>query len=526
MMDNIQPMLMMLLSSTLHSSESSIESKMLYIFITSIIFFFVSFTNKIDIFSVVADYINEYLYNFNKKNQVIVYLESHKITIKGSSTTTITKIKYSDDYLGILDYITTNHKSIKNLKILREIMTSYMEKYWEETESSNFMKIPVQNEDILLDEDKKIYCQIQTKNNNDEEDNKKSNSGKSKTYDIRLYKWIDKDILKTREILMEFIKMCKESYYDKINPKTQEKKFIYEYFKTEISEDNCKDDLKYKEYTFESNKTFDNLFFNEKDEMIKYVKKFIYDDKIQENEYEKICAKCGITYKAGMLFYGEPGCGKTSAIKAILNYTNRIGIIINLGKIKSNEELQSVFRNYNVNKKKYVSKQICFILEDCDAFENDILLDRDSKDTKKIIDNNTICSIGKESSNIQHSINMADLLKKDSFDFSCLLNVFDGMIELHGVMIIMTTNYPDKLDKALIREGRIDLKHEFKLASINVIKDIVQRRFDITDKEYNNLKHVNDLKNETLSPAKIQSFCSKEENAQDALNKIYDKQFI
>ena len=100
------------------------------------------------------------------------------------------------------------------------------------------------------------------------------------------------------------------------------------------------------------------------------------------------------------------------------------------------------------------------------------------------------------------------------------------MIELHGVMIIMTTNYPDKLDKALIREGRIDLKHEFKLASINVIKDIVQRRFNITDDEYNNLKHVNDLKNETLSPAKIQSFCGKEENAQDALNKIYDKQFI
>ena len=525
MMDNIQPMLMMFLSSTLHTSNSDIETKFIYGLISLIGLLIIGFANKIDIGSICADYINDYLYNFNKKNQVIIYLDSHNITVRGAGNTIISKVKYSDDYLAILDYITSNHKSIKNLKILREIMTSYMEKYWDDTDSSNFMKIPVQNEDILLDEKNKIYCQILTKIKSTDEDDKKANNNSAKSYDIRLYKWIDDDILKIREILLNFIESCKEKYFEKINSKNKENKFIYEYLKIDINDDNCKDELKYKEYTFESNKTFENLFFDEKKEMIKYVKKFIYDEKIEKNEYEDVCANCGITYKAGMLFYGEPGCGKTSAIKAILNYTNRVGIIVNLSKIKSNEELESVFRNYIINKKNYTSKQICFILEDCDAFENDVLLDRnEKKNIDQIIEKNKACSITND--NIKSSINVTELLKKDSFDFSCLLNVFDGMIELHGIMIIMTTNYPDKLDKALIREGRIDFKHDFKLSSKNVIRDIVKRRFSITDKEYNNLNHVNDLKDKTLSPAKIQSLCGKEEKAQDALNKIYEKQFI
>ena len=42
------------------------------------------------------------------------------------------------------------------------------------------------------------------------------------------------------------------------------------------------------------------------------------------------------------------------------------------------------------------------------------------------------------------------------------MNILDGIIELHGVMIIISTNHPDKIDEALIRPGRIDFKYEFK----------------------------------------------------------------
>lgn len=37
-----------------------------------------------------------------------------------------------------------------------------------------------------------------------------------------------------------------------------------------------------------------------------------------------------------------------------------------------------------------------------------------------------------------------------------LLNVLDGVVDTPGRIVVMTTNYPEALDAALIRPGRID----------------------------------------------------------------------
>ena len=39
-----------------------------------------------------------------------------------------------------------------------------------------------------------------------------------------------------------------------------------------------------------------------------------------------------------------------------------------------------------------------------------------------------------------------------------LLNVLDGVVDSPGRIVIMTTNFPDALDAALIRPGRMDKK--------------------------------------------------------------------
>merc|ERR1712007_194379 len=44
---------------------------------------------------------------------------------------------------------------------------------------------------------------------------------------------------------------------------------------------------------------------------------------------------------------------------------------------------------------------------------------------------------------------------------AALLEVLDGVMEMEGRMLIITTNYPEKLDKALIRPGRIGMKVHF-----------------------------------------------------------------
>jgi ATP-dependent 26S proteasome regulatory subunit len=61
-----------------------------------------------------------------------------------------------------------------------------------------------------------------------------------------------------------------------------------------------------------------------------------------------------------------------------------------------------------------------------------------------------------------------------------LLNILDGIQESNGRIIIMTTNKPEILDKALIRPGRIDIEINFKKASIDNIKEIIENFFGKT----------------------------------------------
>jgi chaperone BCS1 len=49
--------------------------------------------------------------------------------------------------------------------------------------------------------------------------------------------------------------------------------------------------------------------------------------------------------------------------------------------------------------------------------------------------------------------------------FSGLLNVLDGVAATEQRIIFMTTNHIDRLDPALIRPGRVDLKVEVGLAT-------------------------------------------------------------
>ena len=57
----------------------------------------------------------------------------------------------------------------------------------------------------------------------------------------------------------------------------------------------------------------------------------------------------GIPYTLGLMFSGEPGCGKTSTIKAIANYTKRHIIEIPLSRVTTCRELKEIFFNEIIN---------------------------------------------------------------------------------------------------------------------------------------------------------------------------------
>jgi chaperone BCS1 len=49
--------------------------------------------------------------------------------------------------------------------------------------------------------------------------------------------------------------------------------------------------------------------------------------------------------------------------------------------------------------------------------------------------------------------------------FSGLLNALDGVAAQEGKVLVMTTNHVERLDPALVRPGRIDIRCYFGLAS-------------------------------------------------------------
>jgi hypothetical protein len=46
----------------------------------------------------------------------------------------------------------------------------------------------------------------------------------------------------------------------------------------------------------------------------------------------------------------------------------------------------------------------------------------------------------------------------DKLDLAGLLNVLDGVVDAPGRILVMTTNHPEKLDKALLRPGRVNMR--------------------------------------------------------------------
>ena len=56
-----------------------------------------------------------------------------------------------------------------------------------------------------------------------------------------------------------------------------------------------------------------------------------------------------------------------------------------------------------------------------------------------------------------------------------MLNIFDGINESSGRIMVITTNKPDILDPALVRPGRIDIKICFDKCNLYDIKNLINK---------------------------------------------------
>jgi len=130
----------------------------------------------------------------------------------------------------------------------------------------------------------------------------------------------------------------------------------------------------------------------------------------------------GYTFKAGLLFWGSPGCGKTSTIKAIAKYTNRNIINIKLDKIKTCAELEAIFYLNKIHERDIKRKQICYVIEDCDAFNNKALKSRKLEDDEKL-ENSGIADLNNSINSIIEKATVSTIKKlsedTDELNLSC-----------------------------------------------------------------------------------------------------------
>ena len=132
-------------------------------------------------------------------------------------------------------------------------------------------------------------------------------------------------------------------------------------------------------------------------------------------------------YRRGYLFYGPPGTGKSSLSVAIAGEFGLDLYEVKIPSVATDADLEQMFQE--------IPPRCVVLLEDIDA----VWVDRSLSDAERAKAKDT----GMPSSNCT---------------LSGLLNVLDGVGSQEGRIVIMTTNRPEKLDSALVRPGRVDMK--------------------------------------------------------------------
>jgi hypothetical protein len=275
--------------------------------------------------------------------------------------------------------------------------------------------------------------------------------------------------------LQEFVDNCNTDYERRMANKLGSHRYFFDQVIQTKIKGNTQNPLPnthllYTKTKFTTNRTFDNVFFEERDHVRDRTNFFL--------ENRAWYDKKGIPYTLGFMFHGPPGVGKTSSVKAIANEGRRHIINVQLSEIKTKAQLQHLFFNdeihvYNgVNTEKYtipVSERL-YVIEDIDAM-GDTVLRREWKKPQQA---------SKPKNDEDAWLNREKETEKESLDLSFLLNLLDGTLEANGRILIITTNFPERIDRALIRPGRVDMIIKFKNCNRKILQEMVESFYEET----------------------------------------------
>lgn len=159
---------------------------------------------------------------------------------------------------------------------------------------------------------------------------------------------------------------------------------------------------------------------NIKKQIYRFIDEFFKDNGDFYKQY-------GLPYKRGILLYGKPGNGKTTLVKSIASSVSAPVVYWQITEFTDSGTIQEVFSSV------LKMAPAILVIEDLDSMPGDVR--------------------------------------------SFFLNTLDGVTSQEGVFLIGTTNYPDRIDPALMnRAGRFDRAYEIQQPNAQLRKEYLLKR--------------------------------------------------